>query len=110
MFTGQAGRVNASALCLARFVSIGASRRLDSSSILDLKPRHARGFLLLSVRRRLGIGPHHARIGCETPPSSSGSRRAVSPDTCLLALGRSEGFDVARLCHLVRKLRPALAE
>jgi hypothetical protein len=41
---------------------------------------------------------------------SSGSRRAVSPDTCLLALGRCKGFDVVRLCHFVRKLRPALAE
>jgi len=37
-------------------------------------------------------------------------RRAVSPDTCVLALGRCEGFDVARLCHFVRKLCPALAE
>ena len=52
----------------------------------------------------------HARTACETPPSSNGSRRAASPDTCLLALGRCEGFDVARLCHLVRKLCPALAE
>jgi len=25
--------------------SIGSSRKLDSSSVLDLKPRHARGFL-----------------------------------------------------------------
>jgi hypothetical protein len=50
------------------------------------------------------------QAGCETPPSGNGSRRAVSPDTCLLALGRCEGFDVARLCHFVRKLCPALAE
>jgi hypothetical protein len=58
----------------------------------------------------VAIVPRHARTACETPPSSNGSRRAVSPDTCLLALGRCEGFDVARLCHLVRKLCPALAE
>ena len=29
--------------------SIEASRKLDSSSVMDLKPRHARGFLLLPV-------------------------------------------------------------
>jgi len=65
---------------------------------------------LLSARQRFGTGPRHARTGCETPPTSNGSRRAVSPNTCLLALGRCEGFDVARLCHFVRKLCPALAE
>jgi TIR domain len=45
-----------------------------------------------------------------TTPQGNGSRRAVSPDTCLLAPRRCEGFDVARLCHLVRKLCPALAQ
>jgi hypothetical protein len=60
--------------------------------------------------QRFGIGRRHARTACETPRYSNGSPRAVSPDTCLLALGRCEGFGVARLCHLVRKLCPALAE
>jgi hypothetical protein len=59
---------------------------------------------------RLRRGHKFQRGSSETPPSSNGSRRAVSPDACLLALGRCEGFDVARLCHLVRKLCPALAE
>ena len=43
-------------------------------------------------------------------PPATVHGRAVSPDTCLLALGRCEGFEIARLCHLVRKLCPALAE
>jgi len=54
------------------------------------------------------IGRRHARTACETPRSSNGPPRAVSPDTCLLALGGCEGFDVARLYHLVRKLYRAV--
>src|SRR6266446_3368684 len=74
------------------------------------RPRCARRFrralhlaLFMDARHDgVAIVPRHARTGCETPPPSNGSRRAVSPDTYLLALGRCEGFDVARLCHLVR--------
>jgi len=36
--------------------------------------------------------------------------RTVSPDANLLILRRGNGFDVRRLCHIIRKLCPALAE
>src|SRR5262249_61345464 len=66
-------------------------------------------FLLPSLYRRFGIGPRPARSGCETPPSSNGSRRGVSPDTCPFALGRRLGFDVACLLLLVLPLLPPVA-
>src|SRR6516162_2970402 len=55
-------------LCLRD--KVGASRKLDSSSVMDLKPRHARGFLLLSVCRQ-APNRRQAAVLVESPSASN---------------------------------------
>src|ERR1700756_3395470 len=100
------GICGASATPLGRTPSVNA--RLKSSALHLPMPVSGSGEILVPLTRYRGVSQvcGHARIGCETAPSSNGSRRTGSPNACLLALGRCEGFDVACLCHLVRKLCP----
>src|ERR1700730_9435096 len=69
------------------------------------KPMGARGATMADKQGRIDCLPfahlRMVRVALVRPPSSNGSRRAVSPDTCLLALGRwvSTLVIARRLCE-----------